>query len=187
MDVIDAIYGRRAIRDFTPEPISRDRINRLIDVAVQAPSAMNRQPWRFIAVPTRSLLDVLSWEAKLHLSRSLMPDPAVMEYRERLEDPAFNLFNNAPALIVVCATSTEAQAPEDCALAAQNFMLAAHADCLGTCWFGFARPWLNEQAGKHALELPDHHVPVAPTILGRPAASVAPHQRRSPYFQWIGC
>jgi nitroreductase len=56
MDVREAIYGRRAVREFTTEPVDEAALRRLIDAAVQAPSAVNQQPWRFTVVRDRKLL-----------------------------------------------------------------------------------------------------------------------------------
>ena len=48
MDLKDAIYTRRAVREFTAEPVDEKTIRKLIDAAIQAPSAVNQQPWSFM-------------------------------------------------------------------------------------------------------------------------------------------
>jgi nitroreductase len=60
--------------------------------------------------------------------------------RSVLEDPQYTLFHRAPALVLILAKTSEAQANEDCCLAAQNLMLAARNEGLGTCWIGLSRP-----------------------------------------------
>jgi nitroreductase len=75
---------------------------------------------------------------------------------------------------------------EDCALAAENLMLAAYAAGLGTCWIGFAPSFLDTPDGKRALGLPAPWVPVAPLIVGHPGAPPAPVPRKEPEIRWVG-
>ena len=70
MDIIEAVYGRRAVREFTSEPIEQQTLQKLIGAAVQAPSAVNEQPWSFFVVRDRSLLARISREAKAHMLRT---------------------------------------------------------------------------------------------------------------------
>jgi nitroreductase len=184
MDVLDAITHRRAIRDFTREPVHRPTVEALVRAAVHAPSAMNLQPWAFVVIDGRDTLARLSADAKAHLLKAMAPGSPLARYRERLGDPSFDIFYNAPALVIVCATSGELWATEDCALAAQNLMLAAHAQGLGTCWIGFARPWLNEPQAKSRIGIPPHYAPVPPLVLGHPAAAAEPTSRRDPEIVW---
>lgn len=76
-------------------------------------------------------------------------------------------------------------AVEDCALAAENLMLAAYAEGLGTCWIGLAQSWLATAEGKAALGLPAACLPVAPIIVGRPKSTPAPVGRNEPQIRWI--
>ncbi|HKZ97421.1 MAG TPA: nitroreductase [Hyphomicrobiaceae bacterium] len=186
MDVFEAIHQRRAVRAYTPEPVEKDTIERLIMLAIQAPSAMNIQPWAFAVIRGGERLSSLSDRAKSHLLRTMAAGSPLEHYRSNLSDPAFNIFYDASILVVVSATSREEGASEDCALAAQNFMLAAHALELGTCWIGFARGWLNEPAAKAELGLPAGHFPVAPIIVGHPRGRPETHPRRKPEIIWIG-
>ena len=107
-------------------------------------------------------------------------------FQELLGDSAFNVFYNAPALIVISSLSESAWAVKDCALAAENLMLAATAAGLGTCWIGFAQGWLLTPEGKTALELPDAYRPVAPIIIGHPHFVPPPVARNEPRIRWIG-
>lgn len=75
---------------------------------------------------------------------------------------------------------------EDCALAAQNLMLAAYAAGLGSCWIGFAQSFLNTPEGKALLGLPSAWVPVAPIIIGYPKTTPDPVPRNEPLIRWIG-
>jgi nitroreductase len=186
MDLEEAIYRRRAVRAFTDEPVNEATLRRLIDAAIQAPSAVNEQPWSFSVVRNKALLARISKEAKAHL---LKTPPAVVpshHIQELVNDPDFNIFYDAPALIVISSVTTSQWAVENCSLAAENLMLAACAAGLGTCWIGFAQIWLGTVEGKAAIQLPPGHLPVAPIIVGHPKTSPPPVPRKEPKIAWIG-
>lgn len=186
METQKAIYDRRAVREYTQQTIDRPTLLSLIEAAIQAPSAMNLQPWSFAVIAGRERLSRLSHEAKRHLLGTMASGSPLEHFKDRLADPAFDIFYGAPALIVISAKSPEPSASEDCALAAQNLMLAAHDKGLGTCWIGFARPWLNQPEAKGELHILPNHTPVAPIIVGHPARQPEPHGRREPAITWGG-
>jgi nitroreductase len=184
MDIREAIYGRRAVREFTTEPVQEAAIRKLVDAAIQAPSAVNRQPWLFTIVKDRELLARISDEAKTHILRTSAAALASHHFLHILNDPKFDIFYGAPVLIVISA----AQGPwaiGDCALAAENLMLAAHAAGLGTCWIGFAKDWLETPDGKSILKLPETHIPVAPIIVGHPKSAPPAVPRTAPRIDWV--
>ncbi|HEX2940179.1 MAG TPA: nitroreductase [Rhodopila sp.] len=186
MDLAQAIAGRRSVRDFTAQPISQQAIERLIDAAVHAPSAVNQQPWRFTVVRDQTVLDRLSRDAKSHALATMADDPQVDRFRAMLNDAGFHIFYHAPVLVLISAVEAGPWIVEDCALAAENLMLAAHAAGLGTCWIGFAQGSLNTAEGKHLLGLPPSCVPVAPIIVGHPTTAPPPVLRNAPDIRWIG-
>lgn len=188
MNFIDAVKQRRAVRAYTRAVIGRREVEALIDTAIQAPSAMNLQPWAFAAVLDREQIDGYARRAQewLQANLSKLPNRQARErFEERMLDPAFSLFYHAPALVLVLAKSSEAQAVEDCCLAAENLMLAARDRDLGTCWIGFARPWLNLPEIKAELGLPGQYQVVAPIVLGHPAAWPESHGRTPAEVHWI--
>jgi nitroreductase len=185
MQVEEAIFNRRAVRQYADESIDDATIRRLIAAAVQAPSAVNQQPWRFTVVRDREVLGRISREAKAHMLGT-MPKQHEERFRGRLSDPAFDIFYSAPALVVISGRAHEPWIVEDCAMAAQNLMLAAFAEGLGTCWIGFAQGYLGTRAGKAALGAPEAWLPVAPIIVGRPAVAPPPVPRLPPEIRWIG-
>ncbi len=185
MDLMEAIYHRRAVRSFTAAPVDPAVLSGLIDAAVQAPSAINLQPWRFAVARQRETLHKIATAAKAHLLSCMQPGSPFLRFREMLEDPAYDMFYGAPALIVISATSTEQQAAEDCALAGQNLMLAAYSRGLGTCCIGFSRPWLSQPEGRRLLRIPAECGPVIPIIVGEPAVIPATPGRHAPHIDWI--
>lgn len=185
MDLKEAIYTRRAVREFTAEPVADETLCQLIDAAVQAPSAVNQQPWSFYVVRDKLLLAQISGEAKAHMLRT-SPMALSHHFQEILSDPNFDIFYHAPVLIVISSVTESPWAIENCSLAAENLMLAGHAAGLGTCWIGFAQTWLATCEGKAVLQLPANYVPVAPIIVGHPKSVPVPVPRKGPEIHWIG-
>jgi nitroreductase len=185
MDVMDAIYRRRSVRDYAGDAVDESMIRKIIDAATWAPSAINQQPWLFTVVKDQATLDRISSQAKAHLLS--MPAGAVAAHlRDMLRNPDFQIFYHAPALILISARTAGPWMIEDCALAAQNLMLAAFAAGLGSCWIGFAQGWLQTSEGKTALNLPVDCLPVAPIIVGRPRSAAPVVPRGDPSINWIG-
>jgi len=182
MDLIEGLRTRRACRAFTDQAVSREEIERLIEMAIMAPSAMNRQPWVFGALVGARRLRELSGQA---LKAALQFLPADSPLRSHASDPHFELFHGGAALVVVCATEGGTQAAEDCCLAAENLMLAAHAGGLGSCWVGFARPWLSQSHVKTALGIPSVLHPVAPIVVGHPKSDGQIVTRNPAKIIWI--
>jgi nitroreductase len=186
MDLNVAITGRRALREYLSEPVEERLIRELINAAIQAPSAVNQQPWTFTVVRDQSLLNRISHEAKAHMLAT-MPGSAQSDHlRPHLTDPHFHIFYHAPVLILISANVQGPWIVEDCALAAENLMLAAYASGLGSCWIGFAQGFLNTSEGKALLGLPSAWVPVAPIIVGYPKVTPNPVPRNEPEIRWIG-
>jgi nitroreductase len=186
MEVIDAIHRRRAVRDYTAEPVSTAMLQQIIMAASWAPSAMNEQPWRFTVVTDAAAMARISDQAKQFMLAGMANMPQPQHFHDLFNDPDFNIFYNAPALLVISAPGDRRWCTEDCALAAQNAMLAARALGLGSCWIGFAQGWLNSQEGLKALALPEGTRVVAPLILGHPRSEPPPAARRKLQINWIG-
>jgi nitroreductase len=184
MDLKEAIYGRRAVREFTAEVVKEEVLRQLIDAAIQAPSAVNQQPWLFSVVQDKALLARISTEAKAHMLKTSMA-AASHHFQTILSNADFDIFYHAPALVVISAEAEGPWAAENCALAAENLMLAACAAGLGTCWIGVAQSWLGTPDGKAALRLSSTNVPIAPIIVGHPRTAAAPVARNAPKINWI--
>jgi nitroreductase len=186
MEFLEVLRSRRAVRDFKADAIAPHVLRRLVDAAIQAPSAMNDQPWRFSIVTDPVLLERMSTAAKRHLLDCLHVLPKPDHFRDIFSDPQLHLFHRAPALIVISADSDNPWVSEDCALAAENLMLAATEMRLGSCWVGFAQAWLNAPEGRRMLGIPLSHRVVAPIVIGFPRAPAPAVPRRNPDIAWIG-
>ncbi|MBZ5702377.1 MAG: nitroreductase family protein [Acidobacteriia bacterium] len=186
MEVMEAIRERRAVRDYTGARIERATVERLIQAAILAPSARNLQPWAFAALLDCERIGGYAKRAKSWLLANFAQTAYDESLRKMVEDPNFVMFYHAPALLLVLAKSSDAQAAEDCCVAAENLMLAARAEGLGTCWIGLARPWLNLPSTKAELKLPESFQVVAPIVLGHPKTWPEAHGRNPAEIYWLG-
>lgn len=168
MDVLEAIRARRAVRDYLDRPVTADTVHSLLQAAVQAPSAMNRQPWRFVVIQDKARLKGYSDRAKALLLANQKLDQKTRVYRDLLSSEAFNIFYNATTLITVCVEERGPFSDADAWLAAENLMLAACDAGLGTCCIGFALGILNTPEVREELHIPVAGAAVAPIIVGYP-------------------
>ncbi|WP_353744675.1 nitroreductase family protein [Sphingomonas sp. 66-10] len=103
MELMDAIRNRRAVRDYAPEPLDQVQLRALVDAAIQAPSAVNRQPWSFCIVTDQALLQRISDKAKAHMLHSPSVGLLAHHFETLLSDPGFHIFYHAPALVLISA------------------------------------------------------------------------------------
>jgi nitroreductase len=173
----NAIFGRRSVRAYSPEPVDALTLRALLAAAVRAPTAMHGEPWQFVIVHNPELLKRLSARAIEGLAAEAVHLGAG---RDILSQPGFNVFYDARSLIVICAKSDGKFANADCWLAAQNLMLTAYAMGLGSCVIGMAVPMLNLPEVKLELGIPPGSTAVAPIIVGKPRGETWPAARHEP-------
>ena len=159
----DFILARRSIRVYSPGEVSEPAVTKLLEAAMAAPSAMTKDPWRFVVVRDKQTLSKL---ATLH--------------------PGAAMLSAAALAIVVCGDLDVAfdrqlsYLLQDCSAAIENLLLAAHAAELGACWLG-VHP--REERMRHLRELfglPDSVLPVAVIALGWPGETKEPRNRYQP-------
>jgi nitroreductase len=180
MELMDAIYRRRAVRAYKDQAVDQITVKVLIDAAIQAPSAMNQQPWAFAVVQDRVVLAQWSDRAKAHLLSTTDSGIPLGELRNMLANPDYNIFYDAVTLILIWAKPGALNAAEDCCLAAENLMLTACSLGFGTCVIGFARPWLSLPETKRELGIPADYEPVLPIIVGYPRGDTPATARAEP-------
>jgi nitroreductase len=168
------------VREFTGELVNQATVETLLQAAVQAPSAVNHQPWAFVVIQDAALLERYSTRAKTLFAQTMDMGALTPKFRDLVSDPAFNIFYNAGTLIVICARPIGQHPDWDCCLAAENLMLAAHGMGLGSCPIGFAWSLLEQADVKAALQIPPDCKVVMPIIVGRPAKTVVPVTRLDP-------
>lgn len=179
MNVLEAIYKRRAVREYTQDQIDRSTVCALIEAAIQAPSADNRQPWAFAVIQDRELLAEISEHAKHFLREHRDLLSSTDQYGD-LDDPEYNLFHGAGTLILICARPGNSGASGDCCLAAANLMLSATAMELGTCPIVNALPWIRSEEGRREFAIPEGYEPVLPIVTGIASRPAPPESRKAP-------
>jgi nitroreductase len=189
-DVFRNIYTRRAVRDYRPDDVPDDILRELIKAGTYAPSAVNRQPWRFVVIKDRDMICRLSARAKKMLLENAekATDPHVKQLLNAMRMPEFNIFHNAPVLVLIFA-APDAYSPEyDCALAAENMMLAARSLGIGSCWIGFGMPLGSDREVLDELKVPANHKLIAPLIFGYPVKDLqaAPKRNEDVVLNWVG-
>lgn len=162
---MDCIMTRTSVRNYEAgHKISKDTVDMLLKAAMAAPTAVNKQPWAFVVVDDRAVMD------------SLM---AACPYARMLE--------KAPLAIVTCgdmSLAIEGEARDmwiqDVSAATENLLLAAHALGLGAVWTGVYPIPERVEGVKKALGLPSNIVPLAVVPVGYPAGSSTPKDKWMP-------
>jgi coenzyme F420-0:L-glutamate ligase / coenzyme F420-1:gamma-L-glutamate ligase len=189
--LLDWMRERRSIRRYRPEPLPDDVIERLIDAARLAPSAHNRQPWRFVVLQRADQKARLADAMGARLRADRLADGDEPEAVEKDVASSRSRITAAPAVIAVCTTLSDMDrypdarraeaerlmAVQSTAMAAQNLLLLAHAEGLGACWM--CAPLFCPDTVKRALEFPSDWHPQALITLGRPASAGRQRERRA--------
>ena len=188
LTALDAIFTRRSVRTYREQPLEESTIRSLLDAAVQAPTAMHSEPWRFVIVQDPEILKRLSDRAKREWNEDVSRgrgSQAIAKETARLAtqmaDPDYSIFHNAGTLVVICAQPGPFSVA-DCWLAAENVMLAACALGLGTCCVGLAIPMLNDAVTKAELDIPSDIDAVAAIVVGVPAGATSDGGRKAPHI-----
>lgn len=147
MDLLEGIYTRRSVRQYTDQPIDREQLLEIIKAGMWAPSGRNNQPWRFVIVKNAETKKELAKQTKYH---------AIIE--------------NAAACIAVfidkSAIYHEVKDHQSMGACLQNMLLAAHGFGLGAVWIGEILK--NADAVRSLLALPDEMELMAVVVLGHP-------------------
>lgn len=182
MSEIDAIYNRRAVRNYTSQKLDKSVIHSMLDAAVQAPTAMHEEPWSFVVIQDQDMLNRLSNSVKalIYTEAHNYPKTQMKHLQDLVNNPDFHAFYNANTLIVIYSKYHGPFVAADCWLAAENLMLTACAQGLGTCVIGLAVSALNTPEWKTKLDLPSDITAIAPIIVGIPASAPPAVPRKAP-------
>lgn len=146
--MLDIINKRRSCRSFDSRAVEPKKVEVLLRAAMQAPSAINEQPWAFIVVTDRALLDRYANEVK-----------------------SAKMLLEAPLAIVVCALKEKIKSPlypQDLAAATQNILLQATSLGLGSCWLGVAPREDRMNQVRELFNIPENAEPFSTIALGYP-------------------
>lgn len=165
-ETLKTIFERRSVRRFNPEPIADDTLRLIAEAGANAPSAMNEQPWLFIAVKTeetrRKIFEACGGEGR---------------------------FYSAPEVLLVFSHKTAVAPIQDASLAIENMLLAAASLDVAACWIHspthfFAEP--QSAALRRELCVPEDYLCVGSFVLGKNAGDTpAAKPRRNDYLRIV--
>lgn len=150
MDLLEGIYTRVSVRQYTDRPVEREHLRKIIEAGMRAPSGLNNQPWRFVIVRDGAVKQQLAKQTKY-------------DY----------IIDRAPACIVVFidrnAMYHEVKDYQAIGACIQNMLLAAHGLGLGAVWLG--EILRNAEEVRNLLDVPDSVALMAVVALGHPTSS----------------
>ena len=159
--VLDNIATRTSIRDYEARPVEKEKVEKMLRAAMAAPTAMNKQPWHFVVVDQRNVLDALAGT-----------------------NPYAKMLKKAPLAIVVCGNTDKMIEGggrdfwiQDASAATENLLLAAHAMGLGAVWTGAYPSEERCISISKVLSLSDNLVPLNMIVVGYPAEQPQPKQK----------
>lgn len=159
--VLDNIATRTSIRDYEARPVEKEKIEKMLRAAMAAPTAMNKQPWHFVVVDQRNVLDALAGA-----------------------NPYAKMLKKAPLAIVVCGNTDKMIEGggrdfwiQDASAATENLLLAAHAMGLGAVWTGAYPSEERCISISKVLSLSDNLIPLNMIVVGYPAEQPQPKQK----------
>lgn len=179
--LVQTMMSRRSIRRYLDQAVPRERIEALLTAAIWAPSAHNRQPWRFVVVQSKSEKESLAQAMGDRLRHDLKQDGVPEQVITADVTRSYSRMTSAAVLIVVCMSMSDMDvypdekraaneyimAVQSTAMAGQNLLLAAHEINLAACWM--CAPLFCPEVVREALELPADWQPQGIVTLGYPA------------------
>lgn len=155
--MLELIQARRSIRRYTDEPVSDADVQELLEAAMAAPSASNRQPWEFIVVRDAGLRERLAVAHRYAYMAA-----------------------QAPVVIVVLGDTASNHWVEDTSAATENLLLAATALGLGAVWVGLYPAADREEYVRGVLAIPKGLRPLCLVPVGHPAEQKSPRTQFDP-------
>lgn len=182
--------SRRSIRQFSDMPLELELVDRVLSTACQAPSAHNRQPWRFAVLSEFDARDQLARAMGDKLRADRLADGDDPADIENDVERSWKRITGAPIAILVCLTMEDMDeypdrarrraefrmAVQGVAMAGENLLLSAHAHGLGACWM--CAPLFAEEVVASAMNLPSSWEPQGLVLLGWPAGAGKARERR---------
>lgn len=187
---LSMLRSRRTVRHFQPRPVEKRVLERVLEAATWAPSAHNRQPWRFVVLTSPEARERLAQAMGDELRRDRLADGLGESEVEKQVTRSRRCIIKAPAAVMLCLDVADGDSYPDAArqdaerlmgvqsvaLAGGHLLLAAHAEGLGAVWM--CAPLFAPHAAQKALELPETWQPQALILLGYPSKEPAPRSRR---------
>lgn len=190
-DLRTFLRTRRSVRRFKPDPVPDSVLRDILHTATFAPSAHNRQPWRFVVLTDSSakihLSDAMAEEFQRDLQKDQVPHEEIAKRVSRSRER----ITGAPVVVVLCLDMSEMDeypdtrrkkaeyiiATQSAANAGMQLLLAAHAEGLAGVWV--CSPMFAQETVQKALNISSTWEPQAMFLLGYPAETPAFRERKS--------
>jgi nitroreductase len=161
MNYLNTIIGRRSIRKYKSEKIEKSKIIDILRAGMYAPSAVNKQPWHFIVIDDREIMQKIM---EIHQSSKML--------------------ETASHAVLICGDENLQHDKgfwiADCGAATENILLAAKSLDIGSCWIGVYPRENRMDAFKKLFSLPPHILPFALVSLGYPDEEKSTPERFKP-------
>jgi coenzyme F420-0:L-glutamate ligase/coenzyme F420-1:gamma-L-glutamate ligase len=196
---LNTILTRQSVRQFRPDPVSKDILDQILEAATWAPSAHNRQPWRFVVLYSEQLKARFAEAMGEDFRRDLLVEGQTPDKADALVSRSSDRINNAPLAVLLCLDPTVLDQYNDAvreqgeylmgvqsvAMAGENLLLAAHSLGLGGVWV--CAPLFTPGTVREVLNLPDTWQPQGLILLGYPAKipNPRPRQNINEVTQWL--
>ena len=175
-ETLNTIFERRAVRKYEDKPVGKELISQVIDAGRMAPSAINKQPWKFYVVThketirrfSKEIAKVAAKEMSKMKAKKIIRMAASFFYLShgldflKLDDP---IFHGAPVVIFITSQKTNEWAALDVGMCAQNIMLAAKSLGLDSCPVGFAK-YIEKTDSYAKLRIPEAELVNLAVIIG---------------------
>ncbi len=181
MELFEVMQGRRSCRDYLPEPVGEELIEKVLEAATWAPSPLNTQPWEFFVITSKEIKGRIFDEAER--CRVWALEASGWKW---LDSYKVDFLQQAPVIIAIVGdpkkTGVDMFMEEGnigyqaaCAAAIQNMHLAAHSFGLSSLWFTL----FNKSAIRVILGVDEAKTPVALVCLGKRASDIREVPRKS--------
>lgn len=195
-EVIKTIYERRAVRKYTDQAVSKEFIEKVLDAGRMAPSAMNKQPWKFYIVTSKEDIKLFSGEivkagmkSLTEMSLKKVVNAVVSSITHlshgidflKAKDP---VFHEAPVVIFITSPKENEWAALDIGMCAQNIMLAAKSLGLDSCPIGFGK-FVEKTKDYPKLHIPETEQVQIAIIIGYGDENPEIHERKKDTFFWV--
>jgi len=159
-EILKAIRNRKSTRKYKKEQIKAEELEAILEAGIQAPSAVNFQPWHFTVIQNKEFIDNISSKAKEKMLES--DDLSIIN----IAKSNMNILYNGPTVVVVSGKKDVSSSLVDCSAAIENMLIAAESIGLGTVWVGLSRYFfmVNEEVKK--LSLPTGYEPFYAVVIG---------------------
>ena len=178
-DVFFFFLNRRSVRAYKDEQVEDEKIEKILEAAIMAPTARGEAPWHFTVVQNKEVLEDIN--SSVHSILSNSGD----EFLEAIAESDVNVMHNAPTVVFVSAKSDATNMQADCSAAIENMLLAAEGLDIGSCWLGLVAIYFSVEENLKKLHIPEGYTPLYGVALGYKLEPNEPNPRSDVFVNWL--